>query len=68
MIFTTGRRVIFFALCCALLSLAAPVALAQESSAALPAFENFDTELYLVMASNERAAETPLPASPGSGD
>jgi hypothetical protein len=54
MILTKGHRVIFFALCCALLSLAAPVALAQDSSSALPAFENFDTELYLIMASNER--------------
>jgi hypothetical protein len=63
MILTKGHRVIFFALCCALLSLAAPVALAQDSSSALPAFENFDTELYLIMASNERPGETPLPAS-----
>jgi hypothetical protein len=63
MILTKGHRVIFFALCCALLCFAAPVALAQDSSSALPAFENFDTELYLVMASNERPGETPLPAS-----
>jgi hypothetical protein len=63
MILTKGHRVIFFALCCALLSLAAPLALAQDSSSALPAFENFDTELYLVLASNERPGETPLPAS-----
>lgn len=63
MILTKGHRVIFFALCCALLSLTAPVVLAQDSSSALPAFENFDTELYLVMASNERPGETPLPAS-----
>lgn len=65
MILTKGHRVIFFALCCALLSLAAPVALAQDSSSSStpPAFENFDTELYLVMASNDRAGEAPLPAS-----
>ena len=65
MIFTKGHRVIFFALCCALLSLAAPLALAQDSSSnsTPPVFENFDTELYLVLASNERPGETPLPAS-----
>jgi hypothetical protein len=63
MIFTKGLRVIFFALCCALMSLAAPLALAQDSSSSLPLFENFDTEVYLVSASNERAGETPLPAS-----
>ena len=63
MIFTKVLRVIFFALCCALLSLAAPAALAQDSASAPLAFENFDTELYLVMASNERPGETPLPAS-----
>ncbi|HMJ25849.1 MAG TPA: hypothetical protein VK475_08475 [Pyrinomonadaceae bacterium] len=63
MIFSKVHRVIFFALCCALLSLAAPLALAQESSSALPVSENFDTEVYLVLASNERPGETPLPAS-----
>jgi hypothetical protein len=65
MIFTKGHRVIFFALCCVLLSLAAPLALAQDSSSnsTPPVFENFDTELYLVLASNERPGETPLPAS-----
>ncbi len=63
MIFSKGIRVIFLALCGALLSVTAPAALAQESSSALPAFENFDTELYLVLASNERPGDTPLPAS-----
>lgn len=63
MIFSKGLRVIFLTLCCVLLSAAAPAALAQDSSSALPVFENFDTELYLVLASNERPGETPLPAS-----
>jgi hypothetical protein len=63
MILTKGHRVIIFALCCALLSLTAPIALAQDSNSSPPPFENFDTELYLVMASNERAGEIPLPAS-----
>jgi hypothetical protein len=63
MIFSKRLRVIFLALCCALLSAAAPGVLAQESTSAQPAFENFDTEIYLVMASNERAGEIPLPAS-----
>lgn len=63
MIFSKGLRVFFFALCCALLGLTAPAAMAQDSAPTLPAFENFDTELYLVLASNEKAGETPLPAS-----
>lgn len=63
MIFSKGLRVIFLAFGCLLLSAAAPAVLAQESSSTLPAFENFDTELYLVLASNERPGETPLPAS-----
>jgi hypothetical protein len=55
-------RVILLALCCALLSVAAPAVLAQDSNPVQLVTDNFDTELYLLLASNERGGE-PLPAS-----
>ncbi len=55
-------RVILFALCCAILSAAAPAVLAQDPNTVQSVTDNFDTELYLLLASNERA-EGQLPAS-----
>jgi len=64
-------RVIFLALFCLLLTVTAPAALAQDSSqsqrtsADKPREDetNFDTELYLVRASNQRTSEEQLPAA-----
>lgn len=63
MILTKVHRVIFFTLCCVLVSFTAPAVLAQDSSPSQQVSENFDTELYLVLASNQRAGEGQLPAS-----
>jgi len=71
MILTKVDRVIFLALFCAVLTATAPAALAQDPgqsqrAAADTRRENetsFDTELYLVRASNQRTSEEQLPAS-----
>lgn len=62
-------RVIFFAFCCLLLTVAAPAALCQDSSQpsrqALPREDetNFDLELYQIVATNRQAREGNIPAS-----
>jgi hypothetical protein len=56
-------RVILFALCCTILSAAAPAVLAQDSNPIPAVTDNFDTELYLLLASNERPGEGQIPAS-----
>ena len=56
-------RVILFTLCCTILSAAAPAVWAQDPSPIPAVTDNFDTELYLLLASNDRAGEGQIPAS-----
>jgi len=56
-------RVLLFALCCIVLSAATPAVLAQDSNPIPSVTDNFDTEIYMLLASNDRAGDGQLPAS-----
>lgn len=67
MIFSKVRRVIFFALCCLVLSMMAPAAFAQDSSqparSSAPREDetNLDTQLYLILATNRETEDGKMP-------
>lgn len=69
MILTKGHRVIFFALCCVLVTIMAPAAFAQESSqpvrSALSRDDetNLDTQLYLILATNRESEDGKMPVA-----
>lgn len=67
MTLTRGHRVIFFAVCCLLLTMTAPIALSQETTqpvrSALSRNDetNLDTQLYLILATNRETEEGRMP-------
>ncbi len=69
MTFTKGHRVIFFAVCCALLTMTAPIALSQDSTqpvrSALSRDDetNLDTQLYLILATNRETDDGKMPVA-----
>jgi hypothetical protein len=69
MIFTKVHRVIFFALCCLMLSMMAPAAFGQDSSqpfrSALARDDetNLDTQLYLILATNRETEDGRMPVA-----
>jgi hypothetical protein len=64
---TKRHRVIFFAVCCVLLTMTAPVAFSQESTqpvrSALSRDDetNLDTQLYLILATNRETEDGRMP-------
>jgi hypothetical protein len=63
MISTKVTRVIFFALCCMLITATAPAAFCQDSSQRREDDATFDLELYVIAASNQQPREGKIPAS-----
>jgi hypothetical protein len=68
MIFIQVRRVIFFALCCLVLSMMAPAAFAQDSQPARSSAPredetNLETQLYLILATNRETEDGRMPVA-----
>jgi hypothetical protein len=69
MILTRGHRVIFFALCCVLLTVMTPATFAQDSSQGVRSAlarddeTNLDTQLYLILATNRETEDGKMPVA-----
>jgi hypothetical protein len=69
MILTKAHRVIFFTVCCVLLTMTAPAAFSQDSTqpvratAAREDETNLDAQLYLILATNRETEDGRMPAS-----
>ena len=67
MISTKGQRVVLFAICCLLLTMAAPAAFSQDSTqsirSSLPRDDetNLDAQLYLILATNRETEDGRIP-------